>query len=64
MTSLPAAAQNCGWSHIDRLVSYDASGMWNPNVYRGIVGALTIAQVGGALWKDPSRGSARRWAGH
>ena len=34
----PAAAQNCGWSHVDHLVSYDASGVWNPNVYRGIVG--------------------------
>ena len=64
MTSLPAAAQNCGWSHIDRLVSYDASGMWNPNVYRGIVGALTIAQVGGALWEgSESRFGKTMWQG-
>jgi undecaprenyl-diphosphatase len=47
---VPAAAQNCGWSRIDHRVSYDASGPWNPSVYRGIVGTLTIAQVGGALW--------------
>ncbi len=51
--SLPAAlvAQNCGWSRIDHLVSYDASGVWNPNVTRGIVGALTIAEIGGAVWE-------------
>ena len=35
---VPAAAQNCGCSRIDHRVSYDASGMWNPCVYRGIVG--------------------------
>ena len=64
MTSLPAAAQNCGWSHIDHLVSYDVSGMWNPNVYRGIVGALTIAQVGGALWEgSQSRFGKTMWQG-
>jgi membrane-associated phospholipid phosphatase len=31
-----AAAQNCGWSRIDHRVTYDESGVWNPNVYRGI----------------------------
>lgn len=46
-----AGAQNCGWSRIDHEVSYDASGIWNPNAYRGLVGALTIAQVGGAVWE-------------
>ena len=51
LTTLPAAAQNCGWSHIDHMVSYDASGAWNPNVYRGLVGALTAAQIGGAVWE-------------
>ena len=44
-------AQNCGWSRIDHEVSYDASGVWNPNSYRDLVGALTIAQVGGAIWE-------------
>jgi membrane-associated phospholipid phosphatase len=64
MTSLPAVAQNCGWSRIDHLVSYDASGMWNPNVFRGIVGALTIAQVGGALWEgSESRFGKTMWQG-
>jgi undecaprenyl-diphosphatase len=47
---LPATAQNCGWSRIDHRVTYDASGPWNPSVYRRIVGTLEIAQVGGALW--------------
>ena len=49
--SLPVAAGSCGWSRVDHRVSYDASGAWNPSVYRGIVGALTIAQIGGAIWE-------------
>jgi membrane-associated phospholipid phosphatase len=64
LAALPAAAQNCGWSHVDHLVSYDASGMWNPNLYRGIVGALTIAQVGGAVWEgSESRFGKTMWQG-
>ena len=64
LAALPAAAQNCGWSRVDHLVSYDASGVWNPNVYRGIVGALTIAQVGGALWEgSESRFGKTMWQG-
>ncbi len=60
----PAAAQNCGWSHVDHLVSYDASGVWNPSVYRGIVGGLTIAEVGGALWEgSESRFGKTMWQG-
>lgn len=51
MLPVPAAAQNCGWSRIDHRVQYDASGVWNPTVYRGIVGALTIAEIGGAVWE-------------
>ena len=64
MASTPAVAQNCGWSRVDHLVGYDASGMWNPNVYRGIVGALTIAQVGGAIWEgSESRFGKTMWQG-
>jgi hypothetical protein len=48
---LPCVAQNCGWSRIDHEVAYDASGAWNPNVYRGVVGALTVGEIGGALWE-------------
>ena len=62
--SVSAAAQNCGWSHIDHRVSYDASGMWNPNVYRGVVEALTIAEVGGAVWEGAeSRLGKTMWQG-
>ena len=64
MTSLPALAQNCGLSRIDHTVSYDASGIWNPDVYRGIVGALTVAQVGGAVWEgSESRFGKTMWQG-
>jgi len=60
----PAAAQNCGWSHIDHRVTYDESGAWNPKVYRGIVDALTIAQIGGALWEgSESRFGKSMWQG-
>ncbi len=45
-----ASAQNCGWSQIDHRVNYDASGLWNPTAYRGVFGALTLAQLGGAAW--------------
>jgi undecaprenyl-diphosphatase len=58
------AAQNCGWSHIDHIVSYSESGMWNPSVYRGLVGALTIAEVGGAVWEGAeSRFGKTLWQG-
>ena len=59
-----AAAQNCGWSHIDHLVSLDNSGIWNPDVSRGITAALTIAQVGGAIWEgSESRFGKTMWQG-
>ena len=59
-----AAAQNCGWSHIDHLWSLDNSGVWNPNVSRGITDALTIAQVGGAIWEgSESRFGKTMWQG-
>lgn len=47
----PCAAQSCGWARIDHRVNLDDSGLWNPNVYRGIGGALTIAGIGGAIWE-------------
>jgi membrane-associated phospholipid phosphatase len=49
-------AQNCGWSRVDHRVSYDATGVWNSSVYRGVVTALTVAEIGGAVWE----GSATR----
>ena len=42
---------SCGWSRIDHEWTYDASGVWNPNAYRTLVGALAIADIGGALWE-------------
>jgi len=59
-----AIGQNCGWSHIDHIVSYDASGIWNPNVYRSLVGGLSIAQIGGAVWEGAeSRFGKTMWQG-
>src|SRR5204862_3019474 len=66
IVSLPVstAAQNCGWSHIDHLVSYHASGAWNPNVERGIFWGLTIAEVGGAIWEgSETRFGKTMWQG-
>jgi membrane-associated phospholipid phosphatase len=61
---LAAAAQDCGLSRVDHLVSYDESGMWNPNVYRGIVAALTAGQIGGAVWEgSESRFGKTMWQG-
>jgi membrane-associated phospholipid phosphatase len=64
LTALPCGAWACGWSYVDHVVSYDDSGMWNPNVYRSIVGALTIAQIGGALWEgSDTRFGKTMWQG-
>jgi membrane-associated phospholipid phosphatase len=64
LTALPAVGQNCGWSRVDHMVSYDASGVWNPNVYRGLVGALTAAQIGGAVWEgSDTRFGKTMWQG-
>lgn len=64
LTTLPAVAQNCGWSRIDHTISYDASGVWNPNVYRGLVGVLTAAQIGGAVWEgSDTRFGKTMWQG-
>jgi hypothetical protein len=58
------AAQSCGWSRVDHRVSYAASGLWNPNVYRGLVGALTLAEVGGAVWEgSETRSGKTMWQG-
>ena len=64
LTALSSGAQNCGWSHVDHLVSYDASGVWNANVYRGIVGTLTFAEIGGAVWEgSETRFGKTMWQG-
>ena len=62
--SVEAAAQHCGWSYIDHKVNYDASGAWNPSIYRGIVNTLTVAQVGGAIWEgSENRFGKTMWQG-
>ena len=62
--AVEGAAQNCAWSHVDNKVGYRDSGMWNPNVYRDIMGALTIAQLGGAIWEgSQSRFGKTMWQG-
>ncbi len=64
LAAVPEAAHGCGWSHIDHLVSYDASGVWNPSIYRSLVGGLTIAEIGGALWEgSESRFGKTLWQG-
>ncbi len=60
----PVAAQDCGWSRIDHRVAYDASGVWNPTVYRGVVGVLTVAEIGGAVWEgSETRFGKTLWQG-
>jgi membrane-associated phospholipid phosphatase len=57
-------AQDCGWSRVDHLVGYDASGAWNQNVSSGLVGALTVAQVAGAVWEgSETRFGKTMWQG-
>ena len=34
---------------IDHKVSKDESGIWNPKVYRGLMGVLSIADLGGGF---------------
>ena len=64
LLSLHCEAQNCGWSRVDHRVSYDTSGMWNPNIYRGLLGGLTIAQIGGAVWEgSETRFGKTMWQG-
>jgi undecaprenyl-diphosphatase len=60
-----AHSQQCFWSHIgDHEVTYDASGVWNPDVYRNIVIGLSVAQIGGALWEGAeTRFGKTMWQG-
>lgn len=48
---LPAVGYPLDGSAIDHRVQKDESGIWNPNIYRGLMGALGIAGFGGALWE-------------
>ena len=44
-------ARACFFSFIDHRWNKDTSGIWNPDIYRGMTYALTGAQVGYALWE-------------
>ena len=46
---LPAAGYPADWSVIDHQVQKDESGIWNPKVYQGLMVALSVASLGGAL---------------
>jgi membrane-associated phospholipid phosphatase len=57
-------AGTCFGSRIDRVVSYDDSGVWNADVYRNLYYTLALAGVGGALWEgSESRFGKTLWQG-
>jgi undecaprenyl-diphosphatase len=57
-------AADCIWSHVDHRVNYDASGVWNPDAYRGLVTVLTATEIGGAAWEgSESRIGRTLWQG-
>jgi len=51
ISGLPATGYAVDWSVIDHQVTKDESGIWNPKIYRGLVGVLSVAGLGGALWE-------------
>jgi membrane-associated phospholipid phosphatase len=42
---------NDGWGQIDHQVTPDTSGIWNPDIYRSLLVAMTVGQIGLALWE-------------
>jgi undecaprenyl-diphosphatase len=40
-----------GWGQIDHQVTPDTSGIWNPDIYRSLLLAMTVGQIGLALWE-------------
>ena len=47
---------------IDHKISQNESGIWNPNVYRTMMGILSMADLGGALWEgSESRLGKTEW---
>jgi undecaprenyl-diphosphatase len=59
-----ADAHACVWSAIDHELGYDQSGVWKPEVYRGLAVSLTVAQAAGALWEgSESRFGRTMWQG-
>lgn len=50
LLAVATLALACG-DHLDHIVTQDESGIWNPNVYRGLMLAMTVGQVGLALYE-------------
>jgi len=49
---------------IDHKITPDTSGIWNPDVYRGVMLGLTVVQVGYAVWEGgESRLGNTAWRG-
>jgi hypothetical protein len=51
LLGLPAVGHADGWSVIDHRTHQNESSVWDPNVYRGLMYGLGIADLGGALWE-------------
>jgi membrane-associated phospholipid phosphatase len=55
---------SAAWAGIDHKVEQDESGIWNPNIERGLLLGLTIGQVGLAVWEGgESRLGNTAWRG-
>lgn len=64
VAALPGLAEACSWSVMDPVVPYDDSGIWNPTVYRGIVGGASLVGLTGAIWEgSETRLGKTMWAG-
>ena len=52
------------WAGMDHKVDKDESGIWNPNIERGLLLGLTVGQVGLAVWEGgESRLGDTAWRG-
>lgn len=60
----PYCHGSCFWSHIDHEIAFSNSGAWSPNSYRGMMDALTMAQIAGAIYEgSQSRLGRTLWQG-
>ncbi len=61
---IPVHASSCAWSHMDHEIGFSDTGVWAPKSYRTMMNALTVAQIGGALWEGAdSRLGRTMWQG-
>lgn len=59
-----SSGASCAWARIDHQWSYNTSGPWNSNVYRGLAGTVFVADVAGAVWEGAdSRLGRTLWQG-